>query len=520
MCGPCQSFWDYRERYRQCMETAAAMQTAEPGQGYENLSGPLPVNERLVQTIWAQQLIQGSGLRLVGGATLRVLDPGRWNGAAGPDFRDASLLIDGQPVAGDVEIHLEACDWSAHGHHRDLDFNNVILHACLRSPDGRKGDARHNGTIVPRFEMEPYVFPDLETLRRSLTPDDFEYTRPQRAGRCFELMRTLSAQEVGDFLDRAGDERLVGKMQRLEDQLADADLEQVFYQALLTALGSGSGRTLFYLLAKRTPIAELCDYVRDWPEARWPMVFESLLLHVAGLAPGEAELREAPAEARERADQLRRIWDRLEPYWADRLIPPTRRWFKGIRPVNFPTRRLAAVACLLSRSLREGRCPLDPFVERLVAGAASLRTARPTRRRHPLLRELVERLTVSGHGHFWGRHYSFTARPAPCPMNLIGEGAATSLLLNAVLPAALLHARVSGDETALEATERLFGFVPPLQPNHITEFMTRRLFEEESAKALINTERRRQGLFQIFHHCCKGEERDCARCYYFTNPAS
>ncbi len=44
--------------------------------------------------------------------------------------------------------------------------------------------------------------------------------------------------------------------------------------------------------------------------------------------------------------------------------------------------------------------------------------------------------------------------------------------------------------------------------------MELRLFgDHERAGSLINTERRRQGLFQIFYSCCRGEKRHCEACY-------
>jgi len=173
------------------------------------------------------------------------------------------------------------------------------------------------------------------------------------------------------------------------------------------------------------------------------------------------------------------------------------------------------VALILARSLRAGKRPLADLLERIGAGRASLENAQPTKRRHPLLAELVEWFRVGGAGHFWGTHYSFAAKPASRTMDLIGEGAALSLVLNALLPVALLAARRAEDTALAESVRRLYALVPPLQPNHITQFMTARLFgPNEQAAKIINTERRRQGLFQIFYTCCNAEERHCSACYY------
>jgi hypothetical protein len=514
-----ENFWSYRECMRRWMRGGEVdARAAESKERYGGAEGPLPLDERLAQTIWAQQLFGSGEMRLVDGRGLRVLDPGRWNGSAGPDFQGARLLIDGETLRGDVEIHLRPGDWSAHGHQRDLDYNGVILHAVLHSDDGAKDDPLHNGRRTPRLEMEPYIFPDLETLRRSLSVDDFQYAQPSHAGKCQRLMTETEAAWVVDYLDRAGEERLIAKTRRLEEQARQAEPEQVFYQSVMMSLGAGAGKTLYYLLAKRTPLSEIMDFARESPRQEWNVTIEALLLAVAGLLPEEDALADAPEESRARAALLRDRWAQLESYWSDRPIPPTRRWFQGIRPVNFPTRRLAAMAILLARAMTLGRQPLEELLARIRAGAASLEDAVPSRKRHPLLTGLIEWFVVPGEGHFWGTHYSFTAKASARTMTLIGEATALSLVFNALLPAGLLAARREGDAALESAVFRLFSLAPPLQPNHVTEFMLRRLFgDAEQGRALANTERRRQGLFQIFQHCCNGEERHCDACYYLTS---
>ena len=76
------------------------------------------VSERHVQAIWYDGALRPGNLRTAGGAPVRVVDPGHWNGEAGPDFRDAVLEIgdDRRKVRGEVEIHVREADWAAHGH--------------------------------------------------------------------------------------------------------------------------------------------------------------------------------------------------------------------------------------------------------------------------------------------------------------------------------------------------------------------------------------------------------------------
>lgn len=335
------------------------------------------------------------------------------------------------------------------------------------------------------------------------------------------MMTGADPVRVADFLDRAGDERLVAKVRRLDDQLrhlANADMDQVFYQSLMMSLGSGAAKSLYYLLAKRAPLAELLDYSGELPESDRRIAIESLLLHVAGLVPSEEELGEAPGDSRDYASQIELIWKRFEPFWSDRRIAPTRRWYRSIRPVNFPCRRIAAIAELLARTQREGRKPLEQIESIITPWMRELEAAKPARKPHPVIKELCAWFEVEAPHSFWTTHYSFTAKPSARPMALLGESTARSLVFNAVLPAVALAAERTSNESLARAIHKIYAIFPPLQSNHITEFMTRRLFgDDRSASALVATERRQQAMFQIFHSCCNGEEKHCDSCYYFRS---
>lgn len=510
-----ESFWEYREYLKSRMLEGLRPCSAEGSPDYGAAPAVTPLNERLVQAIWNNQLLQPEGLKLADGRPLRVLDPGRWNGAGGPDFRDCRIMIGSEVLSGDAEVHLQASQWRSHRHDSDIDYNNSILHVVFQIDDARAADVLHNGASLPRLELEPYLFPDLETIRRSMTADDYPYDRPASLGKCHELMISLDPSVAADFLDRAGDERLASKIRRIEEQTGSADLDQAFYQTLMMSLGVGPAKSLYYLLAKRAPQSELRDFVGELPPADHPAGIEAILFHVAGLIPPEEEMADAPGESKQYAERLEELWRRFEPYWSDRLMAATRRWYRGIRPVNFPARRLSAIARLMARAMTTGRPLLQDISDRVARSSETLRDAKPAKKLHPVLRELAEWLQVGDTESFWASHYSFTAAPAPNPMQLIGDGTARSLVFNAVIPALALKARREANEQLEIAARRLYAIFPPLQSNHITEFMSRRLFGEgTAAKGLLTTERRQQGLFQIFYSCCNSEERHCDSCYF------
>jgi hypothetical protein len=245
------------------------------------------------------------------------------------------------------------------------------------------------------------------------------------------------------------------------------------------------------------------------------MLLESLLLHVAGLVPEPAEMRGAPEETRDYTEELRETWKRLEPYWGDRIIPRTRGWYRDLRPVNFPPRRLAAVTRILHGAIASGRTPLESIQERVGEAGRILEVEPPSKRASRASKHLAEVFDVSEDPGFWGRHYSFQAKPARRPLRLIGEATAKSLAFNAVLPMASLVSRKRGDEELANTVRRLFEIYPRLEGNHIVNFTRSRLFGAGDApRGLFRTERRQQGLFQIFNSCCNGHLEHCDCCHY------
>ncbi len=91
-----------------------------------------PMREAELAARWAVGAWRGASLRALSGATYRLIYEGRRNGGPGPDFRDAALETEnGARLLGDIELHLRARDWLAHGHHNDKRYNRVVLHVAL-----------------------------------------------------------------------------------------------------------------------------------------------------------------------------------------------------------------------------------------------------------------------------------------------------------------------------------------------------------------------------------------------------
>ena len=106
--------------------------------------------EMLMQYMWEHRLWGARELATNDGRRVRVIDPGRRNTDAGPDFFNAKVEIDGCLWAGNVEIHYRASDWHRHGHDDDPAYDTVVLHV------GATADApvvRAHGARLPQMVM-------------------------------------------------------------------------------------------------------------------------------------------------------------------------------------------------------------------------------------------------------------------------------------------------------------------------------------------------------------------------------
>lgn len=476
------------------------------------VSEPRRVDERLVQCVWHDGFLKPGGLTCASGKTVEIVEPGRWNTGRGPDFLDARIRLAGEEKTGDIEIHVQSSGWTAHSHHKDFEYNRVVLHVCLNASDDRPYDEKQNGERLERLVLAPHLEPDLDTLRRTINVDEYPWGRPADLGVCHRALLALPEERLRRFLEVAGRARVEDKVRRFGAQLAGATVPQLLYQSVMVGQGYKSNKTLYFLLSKRAPVAELLDYAQDVAPGERRDLYLSILLHVAQLFPSQADLFDgADDETRAFVDRLERLWRPVRGFFADRLMPPTRRWYSGMRPPGFPGRRLAAVAHLLDR-MNDADRPL------FAAIAGRIRSDAPAGEKPKEWREFVGSLAamvqVEAADDYFATHYTPGGKPCK-PQALLGEPAAESLLFNVFLPLVIL----TGDEAAGEAAWRVVSRFPSLDSNSVTDFMRHRLFGETGMdKILLKTELMQQALFKIFRDCCSLNERTCTDCTFLNAP--
>ena len=178
-------------------------------------------NEFALQALWNEQAFEGVALTLVDGTPVKVIEPGRWNHAVGPDFRDAILVIGGELRRGDIECHVSPSDWDAHGHRSDPEYGGLILHLTWYAAPKAKTLSVH----VPHLALEQLLpFYPVEIIEKNVKKKEFAGIEHP----CLVRFRN-EPLALNRMLASAGYYRLLAKTNRFIENLQAENAMQIFY---------------------------------------------------------------------------------------------------------------------------------------------------------------------------------------------------------------------------------------------------------------------------------------------------
>lgn len=415
--------------------------------------------ERLMQFVWEHRLGLRADMRTCDGRRLRVIDQGRLNSDSGPDFFNASVQIDDQMWAGNVELHVRASDWLRHGHQNDRAYDSVILHVVLVDDTQIR---RPDGSVIPQVTIR--CTPEAATRCNALVG------AAVRQLPCASTVSRLHSIYITDWITALAMERLYRKSDAVLAYVRDngGHWEGAAYVTLARALGFGLNSEPFEVLAKNVPLGILYKH-RDELTA-----VEAILFGQAGLIPEPSAGEDPYLTALRREYRFLRDKFRLQPL-------PLQWKMSKTRPQNFPHRRLAMLCELIHREFK------------LMGRLSEART----------LDDIRELLDVSLQG-FWVNRYTFSDRSSGNTSRAIGRKSVDTLVINAAVP--LLHARAvqRGDLDAMERCVELLQKLPP-EENSVV-----RLFAGAGIKATdaFTT----QALVQLRREYC--EKRKCIYCRF------
>ncbi|HEY2720536.1 MAG TPA: DUF2851 family protein, partial [Chitinophagaceae bacterium] len=271
-----------------------------------------PMTERLLQFIWQFQYFNNGELVTSGDEQLQIIHAGQLNINQGPDFSNAKIKLASTIWAGNIELHLKASDWTKHNHHRDGNYNNVILHVVWENDVG-------NNVQIPILELKERVSKILLDRYESLM------NAPEFIA-CEKSIHVVRDIIWKSWRERMMIERLMRKAKTAESLLVQSNFhwQEAFWWLLARNFGMKVNGDLFEEVARSIPVNLLARHKNQIHQ------LEALLLGQANLLKGNFR-EDYPIMLQKEYLFYKKKYD-LRPVLA---VP----FFLRMRPGNFPSIR-------------------------------------------------------------------------------------------------------------------------------------------------------------------------------------
>jgi hypothetical protein len=414
------------------------------------------MKEDFLHFVWRLRRFRLNQLQTTTNETIEIIDPGRLNTDAGPDFLDARIRIGGTLWAGNVEMHLRSSEWHMHRHQEDPKYDNVILHVVL---DEDQPVHHKDGERIPCLNLRPY-------LPVGLAKQYLRLLHSEQWIACQNLLHEVPPITQSLWLDRLLIERLEERTAVLRKRLTGNanDWEETFYQSLAWGFGLKVNADPFLMLAESLPLKTLLRHKHNLTQ------MEALLFGQAGLL--EEDFSDIyPLTLQKEYAFLRKKY-RLTPLTA------TSWKFMRMRPANFPSIRLAQWATLLFRT---GQL----FSKMLVAQN---------------LKEIENALVVEL-SNYWQTHFRFDKESKKSNKTL-GKSRVHLLVINIIAPFIFLYGQERGDDRYKDRALDLLEAIPGERNQIISEWNKLGLETKQASQT--------QALLQLKHSYC--DQKRCLDC--------
>lgn len=370
------------------------------------------MTENFLQFVWKHRLLPTKINVTVDKQKVQIINPGQQNFDAGPDFFNARVQIGETKWAGNVEIHQKASDWLRHKHEQDAAYDNVILHVVLENDaevQNSKGDRVPTMILNYPQHLEANYLKLLESNQWIACADRFAEIDPMALQIWYHRLLVERLQEKTSAI-----------VERLE--LNKNDWNETFYQFLARNFGMKVNAIPFELLARALPLSVLAKHKNNLFQ------LEALLFGSAGLLNEQLLGDDYYLTLRKEFSFLYKKYQ-LKPV-------DSHLWkFLRLRPVNFPTIRLAQFAALIHQSsaLFSTLIELDELAK-------------------------IRQLFQVKASPYWDTHYRFNKSSGKRQKQL-GELTFQNILINTVVPFLFVygdfHNRQPLKDKALDLLEKL-----------------------------------------------------------------
>lgn len=355
------------------------------------------MNEKLLQFIWQYQIFNSVALTTSQGDKLKIISPGTWNHHQGPDFNMAKIQINQRNWIGNIELHVNTSDWLIHRHDEDPNYNNVILHVVWQND---LVESR-----LPVLELESRV-PSMLLSKYKIWSLNHSFIS------CSGNTRSLDQKVIYPFIHwlslKRSNQKSVEVLNLVEN--LSGDWEEAFWRQLAKGFGHKVNAESFERMAENLPYNILLKHNQHLHQ------LEALIFGQAGL------LHSGYDDAY--ADRLHREFIFLrKKYSLRKNVFPL--YFLRMRPINFPTIRLAQLAHLIHH---------HPDLFRKIKDLKDLNS--------------IKALLKGATSEYWKTHYRF-GESSVLQIKSIGDGLTEKLIVNVILPFLKTYHKKKGREDHL-----------------------------------------------------------------------
>ncbi|MBR0195096.1 MAG: DUF2851 family protein [Paludibacteraceae bacterium] len=281
--------------------------------------------EIVLHYIWERCLWAGLEQQTTDGRKVEILSVGEHNRDAGPDYSHAHIRIDGKEWVGNIEIHVNASDWTKHHHHLDKAYDSVILHV-VRTADKPIYNSR--GELIPQCELQyPSDKDYLSALFEAAQQMDSAIGRIGCAEQLIHDPQLLTEGWRRTLLRKRLECKRASITRLLE--ITKGSWEHALYISLARNFGFHTNSLPFEQLAINTPLSYLQKHRNN-------------LFQLTALLLGQAGLIDDPAMQKE--------YDFLHTKFGLSPMDPSIWKHARMRPQNSPELRIRQFALLLYQS--------------------------------------------------------------------------------------------------------------------------------------------------------------------------
>lgn len=439
----------------------------------------LSLNESFISRIWLNPSYYDD-LKTTDGRIVKVINHGIPNSDSGADFSDALIKIDDIVYSGDVEIHQSIKDWDIHKHKNDAKYNKVILQVALWDDEYNESSVSLSNREIHTIVLSKYLTSSIHDIWK----DIINNPSPKFKLPCFKDNSEISNDLKKEWINDVGMARLVYRAGRIKTRkafLAD-DLhitskkevwEKLFLEFTFEALGFSKNKTQFLNLSKLIDLKKTKKYADNLTDV------DAVLFGAAGFLIGDKD---------EYQTDLLLRWNKLQPLLKFDSMDRAEWHFFRLRPMNFPTLRIAYASAFTFEILK------SDLLKRIVFCFKNSIN---------VFKDLTALFQDVKHSDYWKHHYDF-GKQSKKENPVIGKSRITDIIINVVIPLMYLYSKEFNDEELFIKVKKVYKTTKDKSDNNVLEVMIKQLGIKPASIC------ESQGLIHLHNfYCVKGNCGEC-----------